>query len=118
MIRLALLLCLALGLAGAAVAATRPPARVQVSADEFHFTLSRSAIKSGPAIVELANFGEDPHDLWLKRVGGTRIYKVPVVQSGEHFDLTTKLLPGKFVLWCSLANHRALGMKATLVVKK
>jgi hypothetical protein len=116
--RPALLAVLALALSGAAVAATRPPARVQVSADEFQLTLSRAAIKAGPAIVELANFGEDPHDLRLKRVGGTRIYKVPITQAGDHFDLQTKLLPGKFVLWCSLAGHRALGMQAVLTVKK
>jgi hypothetical protein len=35
------------------------PARVQVGADEFGYTLSRPAITAGPAIVQLANFGED-----------------------------------------------------------
>ena len=32
--------------------------------------------------------------------------------------LEAKLLRGKFRLWCSIANHRALGMSATLIVKK
>jgi hypothetical protein len=29
---------------------------------------------------------------------------------------TFKLLPGTYALWCSVANHRALGMWAPLVV--
>jgi hypothetical protein len=29
---------------------------------------------------------------------------------------TFKLGPGRFRLWCSLADHQALGMKATLRV--
>jgi len=101
-----------------ASAATRPPARVQVSAQEFSFTLSRASIKAGPAIVELANFGEDPHDLRMRRVGGKRIYATPVVQPGAQYDLVAKLLPGKYRLWCSIADHRARGMQAVLIVRK
>ena len=39
------------------------PARVQVGADEFSYSLSRQSIKAGPAIVQLVNYGEDEHDL-------------------------------------------------------
>lgn len=95
---------------------TSPPARVQVVAREFSLTLSRRTIKSGKAIIELANFGEDAHDLRLERVGGTKVYAWPVAQSGDVEDKTLDLGPGRYRLWCSLANHRALGMVATLVV--
>ena len=94
------------------------PARVQVGADEFGYTLSRPAIKAGPAIVQLANFGEDEHDLRLRRVGGTRIYRLRTVAPGDVGELETRFLPGRFRLWCSLADHRARGMSAVLVVKK
>jgi plastocyanin len=95
-----------------------PPARVQVAAQEYSFALSRAAIKAGPAIVELANFGEDPHDLRMERIGGKRVYATPVVQPGDQYDLVVKLLPGKYRLWCSIANHRTLGMQAVLIVRK
>jgi plastocyanin len=94
-----------------------PPARVQVVAREFSFALSRSTVKAGPAIIELANFGEDAHDLRMQRVGGTRVYAWPIAQSGGVEDKSVKLLRGRYRLWCSIANHRALGMTATLVVK-
>jgi len=67
--------------------------------------------------VELANFGEDPHDLRLQRVGGTKVYGTPILQPGAVYDLSLRLLAGRYRLWCSLGNHRALGMTATLVVK-
>ena len=43
---------------------------------------------------------------------------MPVTQSGGIVDLRLKLIPGRYRLWCSLADHRARGMVATLVVKK
>ena len=98
--------------------AAAPPARVQVVAKEFSLSLSRPSVKAGPAIVELANFGEDPHDLRLQRVGGSKIYGTPIIQPGAVFDLSLRLLPGRYRLWCPLGNHRALGMVATLVVRR
>jgi hypothetical protein len=98
--------------------AAPPPARVQVVAKEFSLSLSRPSVKAGSAIVELANFGEDPHDLRLQRIGGTKIYTTPVVQPGAVYDLSLRLLAGRYRLWCSLGDHRARGMVAVLVVKR
>jgi plastocyanin len=95
-----------------------PPARVQVVAQEFLFTLSRPTIKAGDAIVELRNGGEDAHDMLLKRVGGTKTYAWPTVEPGDVVDRELKLAPGRYTIWCGVANHRALGMTATLVVKR
>jgi uncharacterized cupredoxin-like copper-binding protein len=94
------------------------PARVQVGAKEFFFSLSRHKVVAGPAIVELVNFGEDPHDLRLERVGGGRVWKTPLVYPGAYYDLEAKLVPGRYRLWCSVANHRKLGMQAMLTVVK
>lgn len=109
---------LALLLVGGAGSAppARDPARVQASADEFTLVLSRTAIPAGPAIVELVNYGEDDHDLALRRVGGTT-KRIAVVRPGERGELDTVLRPGRFVVWCTLADHRARGMRTTLVVR-
>ena len=91
---------------------------MQIGADEFGLALSRASIKAGPAIVQLANFGEDEHDLRLRRVGGTRVYRIATVRPGGVGELEARFLPGRFRLWCSLADHRARGMRAVLVVKR
>ena len=100
-----------------AVLTLAAPARVQVSADEFSYSLSRLSIKAGPAIVQLVNYGEDEHDLRLRRAGGTRVYRIGKVRPGRLGELETRFLPGRFTLWCSLADHRKRGMVATLVVR-
>jgi plastocyanin len=100
------------------IAVAPPPARVQVVAQEFSFVLSRQTIKAGWATIELRNAGEDAHDLRMRRVGGTRVYAWPVTQAGAVVDETYRLLPGRYVLYCSIANHRALGMQATLSVRR
>ena len=92
--------------------------RVQVSGKEFFYALSRRTVAPGDAIVQFVNFGEDPHDMRIRRVGGTRTYKTPIVQPGAYFDVELKLQPGRYKLWCSIANHEALGMKAFLTVRK
>ena len=101
-----------------ALLALASPARVQVSAEEYGYSLSRRAIVAGPAIVELVNYGEDAHDLRLRRVGGTRTYAVGKVRPGGRAELEARLLPGRFTLWCSLADHRGRGMSATLLVRR
>jgi plastocyanin len=93
------------------------PTRLQVVAKEFSFGLSRANVKAGPAVIELANFGQDPHDLRLQRVGSRHIAGTPVVAPGKHGELSLKLVRGRYSFWCSVANHRKLGMRATLVVR-
>ena len=97
-------------------AAAPPPARIQVSADEFGLTLSRASIRRGSAIVELVDFGEDDHDLALRRSGGTRTYRIVLVHPGETGELEARLRAGRYLLWCTLADHSARGMRATLRV--
>ena len=35
---------------------------------------------------------------------------------GRLAELTLTLAPGRYSLWCSIANHRHLAMRATLLV--
>ena len=91
---------------------------MQVGRRRVQLPLSRQSIKAGPAIVQLVNYGEDEHDLRLRRAGGTRTYRIGKVRPGRLGELEARFLPGRFTLWCSLADHRARGMTATLVVRR
>ena len=93
------------------------PSRTQVVAREFSFQLSRTQLRPGRAVIELANFGQDAHDLRLQRVGARHIAGTRVVEAGDRAELTVKLQPGRYSFWCSLADHRARGMSATIVVR-
>ncbi len=111
------LILLATALTGLAIGGSAP-SRVQVVAKEYSFSLSRTHLTAGQATIELANFGQDLHDLRLRRVGSRHIAGVGAVAPGKRVDVSLKLLPGRYSLWCSVANHRALGMRATLIVAR
>ena len=96
--------------------AAAPLARVQVVAVEFHYRLSRVRIPAGPVRIELVNFGQDEHDLVLRRVGGSTVYRLPTVLPGQRRVLSVRLRPGTYRLWCALADHAARGMRANLRV--
>jgi hypothetical protein len=98
--------------------AAAPLSRVQVVALEFHYRLSRVRIPAGPVRIELANFGQDEHDLTLQRVGGTKMHRLPKALPGQRQIINLRLKPGVYKLSCSLADHAALGMRATLRVRR
>jgi hypothetical protein len=109
---------------GATAAAAEPsedelPSRLLVTAREYNLALSRPKLDAGPAIVELYDYGEDPHDLMIQRLGGTRVYALGEVAPGETGRLDLRLRRGsRYRLWCSLEGHAALGMDATLRTSK
>jgi hypothetical protein len=96
----------------------RGPARVQVTALEFEYRLSRLRVPEGKVLVELVNFGQDEHDLALRRLGGTRTLALPRTLPGERHRRELRLAPGRYRLWCRLGDHAARGMYATLRVMK
>jgi hypothetical protein len=107
-----------LTLAAVASAAGAPPAvpeRLLLTADEWDLTISRARLAPGPAIVELYNRGEDPHDVRIKRRGSKRVVAIPETPSQELTRIETSLRQrSRYVLWCSLEGHRELGMEAEL----
>ena len=121
--------CLLAGAApalGGEAAGTRAnPSRLLVTADEWRLTLSRPSMVPGHAVIQLANAGEDAHDLRLRRMyprrpDGTRspTKLVRETASGELTEIQTRLPRGRYRLWCSLPGHRALGMDAKLRVER
>jgi hypothetical protein len=93
-------------------------ARVQVTAMDFEYRLSRTSVPAGQVAIELVNFGEDEHDLALRRVGGTRTFRIRSVLPGERARLSLRLSPGRYRLWCEVGDHAEHGMTATLRVTR
>ena len=109
----------ALAAVSPAGSAARTPARVQVVEREFTLTLSRLSVRSGPAIVNVVNFGQDPHNLVLvRRARGVKPARTKVVSPHGTAELVLRLAPGRYDLYCSLPGHRRAGMYATLIVRR
>lgn len=90
---------------------------VQVSAREYYYGLSRTKVKPGTTTFELVNYGEDDHDLAIRRKGSSAVKRIDDVGPGERARVTTKLRRGTYVLWCTIGDHRARGMSASLRVR-
>ncbi|HSS34542.1 MAG TPA: hypothetical protein VLL27_14810 [Solirubrobacterales bacterium] len=75
------------------------------------------AERPGPG--RLNNQGEDPHNLNLQRQGSGSepVYELPNALPGKQESASFDLPPGTYRLWCSLLEHDAEGMHATLVVE-
>ena len=103
----------------AAPAQAAAPSRVLVEATEFRFTLSRSTVKPGHAIVQLASRGEDPRDLKLRSLGKVRarIASVPETLPGGVAEWRGRLTRGRWELYCSIEGHKQLWMRSVLNVK-
>ena len=116
---LALTLLAAPALAGAGGGGEKVPNRMLVRADEYRLTLSRAEIGPGPALIQLQNDGEDAHDLQIRQQKGGVTHQVGEVGPGETGEVALRLKKGvRYELWCSLTNHRVLGMEAKLKVKR
>jgi hypothetical protein len=89
-----------------------------VAAREWSLTLSRPAVATGAVTVELRNLGEDPHNLVVSPDDGTHVPLATFSETDpgalERRALT--LSAGRYLLWCSLEGHEALGMRTTLRV--
>ena len=94
LLALAVALAAALVVPAAYAATSRPPARMQVTSSEFDFVLSRTSLKQG------------------------RTYRIKTVLPEKFASLTLRLYPGRYTVWCTLGDHRALGMVATFTVRK
>jgi hypothetical protein len=105
--------------------ATAPaPDRVQVQGSEFNLVLSKKKLIPGRAIVQFVNAGEDSHNLRLQRLAPDGSQVGPELGTGEvapgdYENIDAQLRKGsRYVLWCSLQDHRQRGMEATLRTRK
>jgi plastocyanin len=87
----------------------------EVSATQLQLQLSRASVERGSTIVQQYNAGQDPHNLILEK-GGFAVFSFPDLDPAGSARQTLTLSRGTWTLYCSILNHRALGMQATLTV--
>jgi plastocyanin len=108
------------GTGGGSTGTSGPPGRLlaterEISPTQLQLQLSRASLAAGSAIVEQYNAGSDPHNLILEK-GGVVAFAYPTLDPGADQRQTVTLTPGTWTLYCSLLDHRSLGMQATLTV--
>jgi plastocyanin len=97
---------------GAAAAAQAITATEQ----DFSISLSEDHLKAGSYTITVVNNGSATHDLAVEENGTTKA-KSDKVSPGGKTTLTVDLDAGKYVFYCSVSNHRAMGMQKTVQVQ-
>jgi len=95
-----------------------PTTSVGISAREYRFAAYRTSAPHGVVRFNLANYGEDGHDLVVQTRGGRALGRTGEVRSGKRTTLQLRLAPGTYRLICDLADHEVRGMRTTFRVTR
>jgi plastocyanin len=89
---------------------------VGVSEREWSVTLGRLKAPHGRITFYITNFGQDDHDLRIRRRHGVQIAHTGRIASGGQATLTVRLKPGVYNVFCDIPGHKQAGMLARLRV--
>jgi plastocyanin len=81
----------------------------------FKIKLDEDHVKAGSYTITVVNDGEATHDLAVEQ-NGTTMAKSDSIGPGDKTTLKVDLAPGQYVFYCSIGNHRAMGMELTVQV--
>jgi plastocyanin len=81
----------------------------------FDIRLESSNLPAGDYTITVKNEGDATHDLVVEQ-DGEDIAKSDSIGPGEEATFTVALEPGRYVFYCSIGNHRAMGMETEVTV--
>jgi plastocyanin len=82
---------------------------------DFSISLNEDHLTAGSYTITVVNKGSSTHDLAIEEDGTTKA-KSDTIGPGASTTLTVDLDAGKYVFYCSVGNHRAMGMAKTVSV--
>jgi len=82
---------------------------------DFSITLDKEKLTAGTYDIDVVNKGHATHDLVVAK-DGKNIGQSDTVGPGKSTTLTVTLESGDYVFYCSIGNHRAMGMETTVSV--
>ena len=87
---------------------------VTVNGSEFQYDPSTLTLEAGvPVVLTFRNTGTMPHDFVIDELG----IATEVLAPGEEEVVEFTPEAGTYAFYCSVGNHRALGMEGDLVVE-
>jgi uncharacterized cupredoxin-like copper-binding protein len=100
--------------AGAGAPAGQTESITATEAD-FSISLDKDTFPAGTYEITVVNKGHATHDLVVER-NGNDVEKTTSIAPGKTATLTVPLESGKYVFYCSIGNHRQMGMETTVTV--
>jgi len=131
-----LLTVVATAAAGCGGGTSSPPGRVvDVTERDFRISVSETHLRAGTVVFRAHNVGPDAHELIVVRTDGGRLRlradgmtvdeeglrrsivgTLEAANAGAVRELSVRLRPGRYALFCNMSGHYMGGMEATVVV--
>lgn len=92
-----------------------PSREIEVRGSEYSFNPKSIDLKAGETVsIKYKNVGNLPHDFVITGLAA----KTNVLQAGQEQTITvTAAQAGTYTFYCSVGNHKQLGMEGTVTVK-
>ena len=92
------------------------PVALTATETDFAIELSQKELAAGSYAIEVANDGDAVHDLIVEDADGKKVAGTPTISPGQSGTLEVTLEPGEYVFYCSVGNHRGMGMELPVTV--
>jgi uncharacterized cupredoxin-like copper-binding protein len=89
---------------------------VRATETDFAIDLSETELAAGTTTFEVSNDGGATHDLVVETVEGTDVGATKILSPGTSGTVEVTLEPGTYVVYCSVGNHRGMGMELEITV--
>jgi uncharacterized cupredoxin-like copper-binding protein len=89
---------------------------VQATETDFAIELSETELAAGTTTFEVTNEGQSSHDFVVESADGKDLAATEILPPGKSGTVEVDLPPGEYVVYCSVANHRSLGMELEITV--
>jgi plastocyanin len=81
---------------------------------DFSIALDKDVV-AGDYVITVVNRGKATHDLVIEQ-GGNDVAASGTIAPGQSTTVAVNLTPGEYIFYCSVGNHRAMGMELTVQV--
>jgi plastocyanin len=88
---------------------------ITATEEDFRISLDEDNLTAGTYTITVVNNGRATHDLAVEEDGTTKATS-DKIGPGQSTTFTVDLDAGEYVFFCSVGNHRAMGMELTVQV--
>lgn len=102
----------------AGVSPTPSAVPVELAVALSDFKIEPTSLTADGTLISIAvsNAGPTPHNLTIRDASETVVLATDDLRRDTSTTLDGELAPGSYTLFCALAGHESLGMRASLVV--